>query len=168
MSHHQIDPRGPQLNATLTSLVLAAALLTAPGTVGVALLAGQAALFAVGVTLGVHRTPAAYLFKALVRPLLAPPTHLEDPGPPRFAQAVGLLFVLVALAGYLAGVPLLGAIATGLALAAALLNAVFGFCLGCELYLLIRRASPARPTSTTAVQPAGTPAEHTKEEEALV
>ena len=27
-------------------------------------------------------------------------------------------------------------------LAAALLNAVFGFCLGCEVYLLIRRVRP--------------------------
>ena len=32
-------------------------------------------------------------------------------------------------------------VATGLALVAALLNAVFGFCLGCEIYLLLRRAS---------------------------
>ena len=30
------------------------------------------------------------------------------------------------------------------ALVAALLNAAFGFCLGCELYLLGRRALPAR------------------------
>jgi hypothetical protein len=30
-------------------------------------------------------------------------------------------------------------IALGLALVAAVLNAVFRFCLGCELYLLIRR-----------------------------
>ncbi len=41
---------------------------------------------------------------------------------------------------------LLGAVATGFALAAALLNAVFGFCLGCEMYLLIRRIAPARST----------------------
>ena len=38
--------------------------------------------------------------------------------------------------------------ATGFALAAALLNAVFGFCLGCELYLIgarvFSRAATAR------------------------
>jgi hypothetical protein len=38
----------------------------------------------------------------------------------------------------------LGAVATGLALVAALLNAATGFCLGCELYLTVRRARPAR------------------------
>jgi hypothetical protein len=35
-------------------------------------------------------------------------------------------------------------VATGLALAAAFLNAAFGFCLGCEVYLLVRRTAPAR------------------------
>ncbi len=54
------------------------------------------------------------------------------------------MFALVALAGYLAGAPVVGAVATGFALAAALLNAVFRFCLGCEMYLLIRRLLPAR------------------------
>ena len=134
-----IDPRGPQFNAALTSVVLVAVLLTAPGPAGVVLLAVQAALFATGALRGVQRTPAAWLFRRLVRPRLAPPTHLEDPRPPRFAQSVGLAFAVVGLAGYLTGAGLLGAVATGLALVAALLNAVFGLCLGCELYLLGRR-----------------------------
>jgi ABC-type Na+ efflux pump permease subunit len=142
----EIDPRGPQFNAALTSLVLAVVLVTAPATGGVVLLALQALLFATGAVLGVQRTPAAYLFRTLLRPRLAPPAHLEDPRPPRFAQLVGLVFALAGLAGYLTGVTVLGALATGLALVAALLNAVFGFCLGCELYLLGRRITS---TSTT-------------------
>jgi hypothetical protein len=121
-------------------------LVTAPATGGVVLLALQALLFATGALLGVQRTPAAYLFRTLLRPRLAPPAHLEDPRPPRFAQLVGLVFALAGLAGYLGGVTVIGALATGLALVAALLNAVFGFCLGCELYLLGRRITS---TSTT-------------------
>ena len=140
----QLDPRGPRLNAILTSVVLALSLLTAPATVGIVLLAAQTALFAIGVTLGVHRTPSAWVFRRFVRPRLAEPSHLEDAGPPRFAQAVGLGFAVLALVGYLSGLDLLGQVATGFALAAALLNAVFGLCLGCELYLLLRRAVPAR------------------------
>jgi hypothetical protein len=35
-------------------------------------------------------------------------------------------------------------VATGLALVAALLNAALGLCLGCELYLIARRARAAR------------------------
>ncbi len=169
---NQIDPRGPQFNAMLTSVVLALTLLTAPDVVGIALLAIQAVLFATAVAFGVQRTPAAYLFKRVVRPRLAAPAHLEDPQPPRFAQAVGLVFAVVGLLGYLSGATLVGAIATGLALAAALLNAVFGFCLGCEIYLLIRRITPTRATTVStpvnASSPSvGTPAENTKEEEAF-
>ena len=150
-----IDPRGPQFNAALTAVVLAAVLLLAPGTAATALLAGQAALFAVGVGLGVTRTPQAWLFRHLVRPRLGPPTMREDAAPPRFAQGVGLAFALVGLLGFASGLTWLGLVATGLALAAALLNAVFGFCLGCEIYLLAARASltpvrPAAPASSTA------------------
>ena len=148
----QIDPRGPQFNAALTSVVLAVTLLTAPGALGVALLAVQTALFATAVVFGVQRTPAAYLFRHLVRPRLGRPAHLEDPQPPRFAQGVGLVFASVGLVGYLAGAVLVGAVATGFALAAALLNAVFGFCLGCEMYLLRSAASP--PARRTTVAPA--------------
>jgi hypothetical protein len=143
----EIDPRGPQLNAALTSVVLAATLVLAPRPAGVALLAVQAALFATAVVLGVQRTPAAWLFRTVVRPRLAPPAHLEDARPPRFAQGVGLVFAVVGLVGYLSGAVVLGAVATGFALVAALLNAVFGFCLGCEMYLLIRRLGPARKTA---------------------
>jgi hypothetical protein len=130
----QIDPRGPQFTAVVTSVVLAVVMLTAPDVGGVSLLALQALLFAVGAALGVQHTPTAYLFRTFVRPRLMPPMHLEDAAPPRFAQGVGLAFAAVALAGYLAGAPLLGAVATGLALVAALLNATLRLCLGCRLY----------------------------------
>ncbi len=151
----QIDPRGPQFAAALTVLVLAAVLLTAPGAVATGLLALQAALFALGALAGVQRTPHAWLFRHLVRPRLAPTTEWEEPAPPRFAQAVGLVFALVGLGGFVTGADLVGLVATGFALAAAVLNAVFGFCLGCELYLLGRRvlgraADTAPQTAPTA------------------
>lgn len=143
----RVDPRGPRFAAALTTAVLAVALLSTSRPLTLALLAAQAALFAVGAFAGVGRTPYAWVFRAGIRPLLAPPTELEDPGPPRFAQAVGLAFALLALAGYLGGAPLLGAVAAGAALAAAFLNAAFGFCLGCEVYLLGRRLLPLRTAS---------------------
>jgi len=157
MPSPQIDPRGQQFAAAITSVVLVAVLLTAPGPLGIALLAAQAALFATAVARGVQRTPTAALFRKAVRPRLAPPAHLEDPEPPRFAQGVGLVFALVALVGFLSGVTPLGYVATGFALVAALLNATIGLCLGCEVYLLGRRALavpnspkiPATPTRST-------------------
>lgn len=139
-----IDPRGPQFTAAITAVVLVVILLV-PTTLATVLTAVQAVLFALGATRGVQRTPHAWLFRTLVRPRLQTPHELEDPAPPRFAQAVGLGFTVVALIGYAAsagsanGWLLLGQIAIGFALVAALLNAVFRFCLGCEMYLLIKR-----------------------------
>jgi hypothetical protein len=138
-----IDPRGPQFNAAVTVVVLVAILATAGTVVGTVLTAAQAALFLWGATAGVTRTPHARVFKTLVRPRLGAPDHLEDPAPPRFAQAVGAAFTVVALVAFLAGGTLVGEIAVGFALVAATLNAVFRFCLGCELYLLLRRLAPA-------------------------
>jgi Domain of unknown function (DUF4395) len=134
-----IDPRGPQVAAALTSVVLVVVLLLAPGPAAVVLLALQGVVFAIGATRGVQHTPYSWVFRTAVRPRLSPPLELEDPAPPRFAQAVGLGFALVGLVGYLLGADLLGQLATGLALVAALLNAVFRFCLGCEMYLLLQR-----------------------------
>ena len=133
-----IDPRGPQFAAALTVVVLILALLL-PQPWALVVTVIQTVLFAIGAGLGVQRTPHAWLFKNLVRPRLGAPDELEDPAPPRFAQGVGLAFVLVALVGYLLGATLVAQIALGLALVAAVLNAVFRFCLGCEIYLLIRR-----------------------------
>jgi hypothetical protein len=133
-----IDPRGPQLAAGLTAVVLVAVLLL-PSPADIALLAVQAVLFAIGAVRGVQATPHAWLFRTLVRPRLDPPTEWESPEPPRFAQAVGLAFAVVGLAAFLSGATLVGQVAVGAALVAALLNAVFAFCLGCEVYLLVRR-----------------------------
>ena len=141
-SRVQIDPRGPRFAATVTVLVLAGALLTAQSGATVVLLAVQVVVFAIGALTGVQHTPYAWLFRAMVRPRLGAPAELEDAAPPRFAQGVGLAFGVVALAGYAAGADLLGAVATAFALAAAFLNAAFGYCLGCELYLLGRRLAP--------------------------
>lgn len=84
--------------------------------------------------------PWGALFRRLIRPRLAPPTELEDPRPPRFAQGVGLFVTTVGLALHLAGVPWALPIAAAMAFVAAFLNAVFGVCLGCMLYLLLQRA----------------------------
>ena len=145
-SRVSIDPRGPRFTAAVTAVVLGVVLLTAPSGFATALLGVQAALFAAGAALGVHRTPLAWLFRTSVRPRLAPPSELEDAAPPRFAQGVGLAFAVVGIAGFLAGLDLLGLVATGFALVAALLNAVFGLCLGCEMYLLLLRLSSGSAT----------------------
>jgi Domain of unknown function (DUF4395) len=136
----EVDVRGPRFAAGVTAVVLAVALLLGSGV----LVAVQALVFAVGAFAGLRYAPYGVLFRLLVAPRLGPVREREPEAPPRFAQVVGLLFAVLGAAGYLLGAPALGAVATGLALVAALLNAVTGFCLGCELYLIARRALPAR------------------------
>lgn len=138
-----VDARGVRFSASLTALVLAVALVLA----NPALVVIQGAVFAIGALLGPHRSPYSLLFRRVIAPRLYSPAEPEPIAPPQFAQSVGLLFVLLALVGALLSSPLF-VIATGLAFAAALVNAAFGYCLGCQMYLLIartrRRLIPAK------------------------
>ncbi|SEN39471.1 DUF4395 domain-containing protein [Nonomuraea pusilla] len=127
------DPRALRFGAAVTTLVLALVLVIGSPW----LLAVQALAFALGV---VWRSPYSMLFKAFVK---SAPKETEDSRPPRFAQGVGLVFAVAGLIGYVAGITPLAFAATAAALLAAFLNAAFGFCLGCEMYLLIRRLLPA-------------------------
>ena len=131
-----IDARGPRFSAVLTTLVLAAALVTQSA----ALIAIQLVVFAIGAFAGPAKTPYAFLFKKFVKPRLKGAVPTEDARPPQFAQSVGLIFAVVALAGSLFSIPALFTVAVSFALFAAFLNAAFNFCLGCEIYLLGLRA----------------------------
>jgi Domain of unknown function (DUF4395) len=136
-----LDPRGPRFAAAVTTLVLVAVLVTGSGWLALA----QAAVFAVS-ALYPRYAPYGVLYRAVLAPRLGRPTELEPAEPVRFAQLVGLIFSLAAAAGYLAGSPVVGLVFAGLALVAAFLNAAFGLCLGCEVYLAFRRLTH-RPMS---------------------
>jgi len=142
-----IDPRGPRFGAAVTSVVLVLVLVLGPSTPGLVLLILQTAAFALGSLVGIGAQPYGIVFRRLVRPRLGAPSEWEDPRPPRFAQTVGLVFALAGLLGALV-LPVLFYVAVGFALVAALLNAVFDLCLGCELYLLGRRVA-GRPLGPT-------------------
>jgi len=135
----EIDARGPRFGALVTMLVFAVVLIT--GSVWV--LAAQAVVFATGAFLGLPSSPYGLVYRWLVRPRLGPPGELEPAAPPRFAQAMGLAISVIGIIGYAAGVTPLGMAAASAGLVAAVLNGVFGLCLGCELYLIIRRTRPA-------------------------
>ena len=139
-----IDPRGPRFGAAVNLVLLVAVLLLGTSPAAYAVLAVIVAGFALGAFGGIGRTWQGWVFRKVVRPRLAPPTELEDPRPPTFAQLVGLVITGAGLVLGLAGVPVAVPVAAALALVAAFLNAVFGLCLGCELYLLGLRLRRAR------------------------
>ena len=141
----QIDPRSPRFGAVITSVLLALIILLGPTSIpALVLLIIQTLAFAAGSLLGLGAQPWGIIYRRFVRPRLAPPTELEDAAPPRFAQTVGLVFALAGLLGWIVALPVLFYIAIAFALIAALLNAVFDFCLGCELYLLGKRIRSRR------------------------
>jgi hypothetical protein len=131
-----IDARGPRFSAVITTIVLATALVTQSAI----LIAIQLVVFAIGAFAGPAKTPYAFVFKKFVKPRLKGAVPTEDARPPQFAQSVGLIFAVVALAGSLLSIPILFTVAVSFALFAAFLNAAFNFCLGCEIYLLALRA----------------------------
>jgi Domain of unknown function (DUF4395) len=133
-----LDSRGPRFAAAITSVVFILVLAFSSAWLALA----QAAVFAL--TAFTRYGPYTLLYKRFVAPRLGPPSELEAPQPVRFAQIVGLIFALLSFIGYLSGAWILGVIAAGFALAAAFLNAAFGLCLGCELYLLARRMGQSK------------------------
>jgi hypothetical protein len=131
-----IDARGPRFGAAITTVVFAAALATHNAWFIIA----QAIVFAIGAFKGPQYTPYAYIYKFAVKPFLKGAVPTEDVRPPQFAQSVGLLFAIVAIAGALLDIDAVVIGAVSMALGAAFLNAAFNFCLGCEIYLLLLRA----------------------------
>ena len=130
-----IDPRGVRFTAAVTSAILALGLITGSWRV----LAAQAVLFAACAFLGLKLNPWGGIYRSTVQPRLGEPAERESPEPVRFAQGIGFACALAAAAGYAAGWTALGFVANAAALFAALLNALFGHCLGCRAHQLLRR-----------------------------
>ena len=144
----QIDARGARLSALITAIVFSVALLTQSS----ALILWQAAVFAIGAFRGPQFTPYALIFRTLVKPRLKSNPVFEDVRPPKFAQAVGLAFTIIALVGSVAGSAAVFSVAVAFALAAAFLNFAFNYCLGCQFYLLgVRIVSPRNSKITLGV-----------------
>ena len=138
-----IDPRGPRFGAAITSalMVLVIYLSLAAETINLALgiMIFAVTMFVFGTALGPAKHPYSYIFKYLVRPALKPPTALENATPVHFAQFVGLLVTGTGLVLHLLGVAYALPVAAAAAFTAAFLNAVFAYCLGCQMYLGLKR-----------------------------
>jgi Domain of unknown function (DUF4395) len=139
----QVDVRGPRFAAWVTTAVLVTTLIAAAYSLIAAtvILGVQAVVFAIGAWRGPRHHPYGLTFGRLVLPRLGPVTEKEPVPPLKFAQLVGFVFAVLGVVGLIAGIQLLGLVATGFALAAAFLNAAFGICLGCQIYPLITRLS---------------------------
>jgi len=127
-----IDPRGHRFGAGLSALLLIASFVT--GFVpGVAL-----ALLSIGVSaaFGLRWSIYGMIWRRIVKVARLGPTEPEHEYPPRFAQTLGSVALVLSLIAFGIGATTIG---WGLALAVAGLQSVLGvtgYCLGCRLYFL--------------------------------
>ncbi|MDE3086529.1 MAG: DUF4395 domain-containing protein [Acidobacteriota bacterium] len=92
------------------------------------------------VVTGPKLSPLGQLATRVVAPRLAAPRFVAGP-PKRFAQAMGVAFSTTALVLWFGAGEHAAALAViGLLLAAALLESVFGLCLGCRVFAGLMRA----------------------------
>ena len=123
----------------------------------------------VGLNLGISAFFGTKLFlpgrawPIVKRTLKLGPTELEHEYPPRFAQALGATFLLLAAIAFLAGVPTVGWLLVGAVAGLQTLLAATGICVGCRLYFLrwwvpsqfarfARRTDQLRPLAVPALE----------------
>lgn len=135
-----IDPRAPRFGAAITSVIALIGFADAFKSYGQVTLVSAIALLVLFVWSVFF--PASHPYKflfGLIRPRIGEPQELEDARPPRFAQQVGMFFAVSAAVGLLIGSQVVVAVALAFIFIAAFLNAFFNFCLGCQMYLLLKR-----------------------------
>lgn len=127
-----IDPRGHRFGAAVsgTILVASAALGQPLGVLFVLVTIGISA------ALGMRWSIYGAIWRRLARTLRLPAVEAEHEYPPRFAQTLGSIALLLGLVAFALGANALGWIfALGVAALQGLL-ALTGYCLGCRLYFL--------------------------------
>ena len=137
----KVDARAVRFTATVTATVLTLVLLLARVNLSAAtiLLAAQAVVFAIGAALGPARHPYGLVFRHFIAPRRGAVSKTEAVEQIRFAQFMGFVLCTVGVGGFALGVPVVGLAATGFALLAALMRAVFGICLSRGPYMLVCR-----------------------------
>jgi hypothetical protein len=148
MDRHGIaaDRRQPVVDATALrvnqSLIVAFVVLAfiLGGGAGPWLMLFVAASLALGATWPGHGPFQLFYRYGLRRSgLLQPHPRPDEPGPHRFAQAVGGSFLLIAAIFLFAGVTVAGWLLAWFVVALALVNLLFGFCAGCFAYYQFQR-----------------------------
>lgn len=130
MNPRAVHPHLPRFAQGITGLLcLEAIVFDTPWAV-------VAALALIAIALVAPRwSPVNLMFRAIA----PPPRELEPVAPVRFSQTLALVFLTVAVALLATGRTTAGWIVTGMVAALALVSAITGVCVGCELYRLALR-----------------------------
>jgi hypothetical protein len=143
MKIEQLDPRGPRFGAGISSILMLIVIYLSldPASEGIALsvMGFAVVMFTFGSVLGPARHPYSYLYKFTLRKFLKAPAYLEPATPVHFAQIIGLVITGLGLILGIFGIPYALPIAAAAAFMAAFVNAVFAYCIGCQMYLGFKR-----------------------------
>ena len=128
----KIDPRGHRFGAGLSALLLVASFATGwvPGILLALLSIGTSAAF------GLRYSIYGAIWRRIARTLRLPKVEPEHEYPPRFAQTLGSVALILALVAFAVGATAIGWVFALAVAALQTLLAVTGYCLGCRLYFL--------------------------------
>jgi hypothetical protein len=127
-----IDPRGHRFGAGVSAVLLVlAAATSSPWLVAVVLLSiGVSAVF------GLRFSIYGAIWRRIVKVARLGPAEPEHEYPPRFAQVLGSIALVLSLVAFAAGAMTLGWVFALAVAGLQTLLAVTGYCLGCRLYFL--------------------------------
>jgi hypothetical protein len=134
----KIDPRAYRFAAGITALLLLLGLVLGSSW-GLAPLALQTLVFAIGAVMGLRSQPYVALFRVAIRPRLQPAPKMVDARPAQFDQALGVVLTATALLGGLLALPVLFYVPVVIALVDALATVAARQCLGCRLFTQFQR-----------------------------
>lgn len=127
-----IDPRGHRFGAGISAALLVVAfVVNAPWLVAVAL-----ASIGVSAAFGLRWSIYGAIWRRIARTLSLPPTTPEHEYPPRFAQTLGSVALILSLVAFAVGAATIGWLFAFAVAGLQSLLAVTGYCLGCRLYFL--------------------------------
>jgi Domain of unknown function (DUF4395) len=144
-----IDARAPRTNQAVIGGVSLLAIVTGAEWL-VAVLALQ---LIVGLTFGRRFCLPCLLYFELLQPRFGE-GPIEDARPPRFANMMGAGFLGAATLAFVLDAAAVGWVLTGIVAALALLAAVTGLCLGCEMYRLSARLRGVSARRVPRIEPA--------------
>ncbi len=127
-----IDPRGQRFGAGVSAIVLGIAFVL--GLPWLAVLVGLN--LAISAAFGTRLFLPGRPWPVIRRALHLGPVEPEHEYPPRFAQALGAVFIGLGAVFFLAGATLVGWLLAGAVAALQTLLAATGICVGCRLYFL--------------------------------
>jgi thiol-disulfide isomerase/thioredoxin len=143
-----IDVRAPRFNQAFVGLLALTGVLTGWWP----LFALLALHLAVGIAFGRRFCITCVAYFRLIQPRFGE-GRLEDSRPPRFANMVGVAVLTAATAAFVAGEPLIGLALGGLVATLALLAAISGLCVGCELYRIGARLRRIQARQLVRIDP---------------